>query len=726
MFDSNAFQQDKLIAELREAGIVKQEAGDTTSPVGFAMVNHNRNANVRIELKPSARRPVLFDYDHQNPTAYVDPNRGYFGTCLRHAENYTIVCDDAIDSLQLNSSFTQTILDLTRGNTNTVRIYINGIEYTANDFIVTYGSTRTFNTTILTTYGIQYTDQVGDYRLYVIGATEVRIEVRVTPSNGFNTVTIAQAKQVFAEVGSKLNPSVEFHSNEDFYGFTTCLKSTNLPSKLNVRLTTETELNQLVDAGKLAKANLEATSISLNAVNDAESAMSVRFAARLVNDFDEELPARVHNYMLDLGTPEIPVPVNKVSVRFSRFSMAGDLLAEPDQLFPTSSIYSNNNQLLLADFVTDDGDDEYYIEYTVDIDGADELYLPYTHRLNVSVTRTPDVIIPIMVTFAKVFPRMLTTFTNVVFNTHQYYQFGVDVEAKSILTIWSSDLANQAVEFSIVNGATGAELESNIPDVNTRSGKAWHFEEAQLVIVQLKLPIGLTGTIDLMQQQLTDPFYGVERQSTGKLAIGEASNRFGYYGYAERGGLQNFKWINPLLSGSRDVHRIVQLIDEVKIGQAIAVMNSPQVMFTQDVKSQKDYDPAMLRLAPDNNGKAIVISPFEKQYAVNGAIGVVSTGATNLNGASTIVYEFRENVIRVHGYSLDDNYVPTNYQGNYDIPYVYDAAKPVSIIGMYNYTNAHIGSAYDVVEGDLGPIGSSLVTVQETDIQLVNITEVPL
>ena len=150
MFDTNAFQQDPLVVLLNESNIVKRPTGSVETPVGFVMVNHSRNNNARIQIKPKSVRPEVIDIDNQNPNTFLDEYRGELNTCLTHSSKFIISCAGAPNNFSFATSFGQMIVDLYRNNPN-IQIILNGNVYTPATFIKTVNSRTLFDSEFMST-----------------------------------------------------------------------------------------------------------------------------------------------------------------------------------------------------------------------------------------------------------------------------------------------------------------------------------------------------------------------------------------------------------------------------------------------------------------------------------------------------------------------------------------------------------------------------------------------
>lgn len=319
MFDEQAFQQDTLVESLAESGIIKRPSGDTTPPLGFMIVNHSRNNNAKVQIKPKSVRPTIFDVPNQNPNTILDEYRGELNTCLTHANKFIISCAGAPKHFNFATSLGQMLVDLYRSNTN-MQIILNGTSHPASEFIKQSGIIRVFDPTFLTPYGLTYTDSLGNYKLEVGGVATVRFELRITSPG--NAMTVSQVESLFGQAANGDNATVVYHSNSDFYGFTLCMESSSIPSITKIDYATVETMDELIEQGIISSYNNEANVIDIGEVVEGEqSALSAGFNARLLNEF-EQTPTRLQDYLLVLeseGVDLSTVDLSKIKITYSVF-----------------------------------------------------------------------------------------------------------------------------------------------------------------------------------------------------------------------------------------------------------------------------------------------------------------------------------------------------------------------------------------------------------------------
>lgn len=317
MFDEQAFQQDSLVESLSESGIIKRPNGDTASPLGFTIVNHSRNNNVKIQIKPKTVRPSFDDVPNQNPTTFIDDNRGTLNLCVTHANKFVISCAGAPTNFKFATSFKQMILGLYASTPN-IEIILNGDVFTPDTFIKTVGTTRMFDSSFMTPYGLAYVDILGNYKLEVSGINTVRFEVRVNTTN--NAMTPEQVQTLFNQATDGTNDTVVYHSNADFYGFTLCMESASIPSITTIDYATVETMDTLIDNGIVTTYNNDANTLNIATVTEGkESALAASFSARLLNEF-EETPTRLQDFLLVLEASGIDlstIDLSKVKITYS-------------------------------------------------------------------------------------------------------------------------------------------------------------------------------------------------------------------------------------------------------------------------------------------------------------------------------------------------------------------------------------------------------------------------
>lgn len=757
MFDDQAFQQDKLIVELKESDIVKRPVSSTSKTLGVALVNHNRNNNVRIQIRPKRSRPILPSPapTHQNPTAFIDDARGELNMCLTHSDKFIISCAGAPKHYVFASSFGQMVADLARNNPN-ISIYINDTAHRSEEFISGSGTTLSFNPQFLEQYGITYTDMLGNYRMEVSGARTARFELRVlAPGNGMSPNQVAT---LFGQSTTEINDTVVYHSNTDFYGFTFCIESSSVPSLTRIDYATFETMEELITSGVITEYHDEATNLTIQTTTvGEESKLDADFKARLLNSFDET-PVRKQDYLLVLESPDFdlttldltklranydiyqvgaPAPVAPMAMRtMSLMSTAvtastenpeeGTLL-ESGIVLDTAKLYRLNGKVVYP-MTMAENDNGRYLKFRIDFDGEAGLFTEAEHRLNIHVNKAADVTIPLLVDYETDIPNNLSNLSYAIFDRHQFYQFAVNMHSDSLLYIELPEMNPQNVEISIPNKATLESIptyEDHVSPIGHARG--WHSAVDQLVVIQLKVPIGVTGTVKIVQRGTKDVLNGLMRSDSGKLSpiVNDTITTF----------TRNSKDATLRMRGVKvnqdysHTHSFIQLFDELHVGQAIALSGLSYVHLTQGISSLRDYtrDNGAIRYERGKTGSWISINGGGTVYDyvdhtnASGTITATSTSAGN----KYIIIELLETALLVHYYILDENLVPVVYLGNSTINWVYDNTSPVSVIGVAgSQNNIYLGTAYDVNEGDLGPLRSDFVLSHTYDIRITDITEV--
>lgn len=753
MFDENAFQQDSLIAELSESDIVKRPVSSTAKTLGVALVNHNRNNNVRIQIRPKRVRPELPSPapTHQNPTAFIDEARGELNMCLTHSDKFIISCAGAPKHYVFASSFGQMVADLARNNPN-ISIYINGTAHRSEEFISGSGTTLSFNPQFLEQYGITYTDMLGNYRMEVSGARTARFELRVlAPGNGMSPNQVAT---LFGQSTTEINDTVVYHSNTDFYGFTFCIESSSVPSLTRIDYATFETMEELITSGVITEYHDEATKLTIQTTTvGEESKLDADFKARLLNSFDET-PVRKQDYLLVLESPDFdlstldltklranydiyqvgaPAPVAKMAMRtMSLMSTAvtastenpeeGTLL-ESGIVLDTAKLYRLNGKVVYP-MTMAENDNGRYLKFRIDLDGEAGLFTEAEHRLNIQVNKAADVTIPLLVDYETDKPQDLTNLTYAVFERHQFYQFAVNMAADSILYVETPNMNLENVEVTIVNRVPVV----NMPTFTDRiaplgSAHTWYVDTPKLVVVQLKVPIGLTGAVKIVQKPVTTELVGVARSEAGKLTIDVTDPVVSMTGTK----LAPKVWVGNY-NGSNAIRPYVQMFDEITLGKAIAAKNIGTLIFVQGISDLRDYvvgDNSLIHLG-SKAGAWIKVNLTNASLSYSTATeSKTITPANNVRVSDAyVVHEFLIDGIVFHYYTLDENLVPIAYLGNSFAPWTYDLNKPISVIGTGITTGNYLGKAYDVGEGDLGPLRSDFVMTHNYDVLITDVTEV--
>lgn len=751
MFDDQAFQQDKLIAELKESDIVKRPTSSTEKTVGIALVNHSRNNNVRIQIRPKRIRPELIDPTpvHQNPTLFVDDARGELNMCLTHAEQFVISCAGAPNYYVFASSFGQMLADLARNNPN-IQIHINGHVHYSEEFITGTGTSLSFNPQFFEQYGIVYTDVLGNYRLNVSGARTVRFELRVlAPGNG---MTPNQVATLFGQSATEVNETVVYHSNSDFYGFTFCMESNSIPSLTRIDYATIETMDELISSGVIESYHNEASTLAIETtLPGEESALTAAFRARLLNSFDE-IPVRKQDYLLVLESPDVDLTqldLSKINAEYDVYSVVTPVAAPKTMMrsmslmtasvdpvnitdgtliesgvkIDSSKLYRLNGKVVYP-MTMEENDNGRFLHFRIDFDGPDELFIEAEHRLDIKVNKASDVTIPLLVDYETDKPQDLSNLTYAVFERHQFYQFAVEMEANSILHVETPNMSAENAEITIANRVPATPMPAFTERLVSTGGNAtaWFIDTPKLVVVQLKVPIGLTGAVKIVQKPVTAELHGLARTEAGKLSV-DINNPI-----VRMMGTQPPKVWSAPYNGMSGPHTLIQMFNEISTSQAIAAKGVSTLTFAQGVDDLRDYtysDNNFIHL----NGKSgawITLDISDREIEIATVTGVKTVVPQNNVAAYScyVVHELLENGIMLHYYTLDINLVPIAYLGNSMVPWTYDPSKPVSVIASNITSEVYLGKAYDVQEGDLGPLRSDFVLSHNYDVLITDVTEV--
>lgn len=746
MFDENAFQQDALIAELSESDIVKRPVSSTTKTLGVALVNHNRNNNVRIQIRPKRVRPELPSPvpTHQNPTAFVDDVRGELNMCLTHADKFIISCAGAPKHYVFASSFGQMVSDLARNNPN-INIYINGNVHRSSEFISGSGTKLSFNPQFLEQYGIVYTDTLGNYRMVVSGARSVRFELRVfAPGNGMSP---NQVTTLFGQSTTEVNDTAVYHSNTDFYGFTFCIESSSVPSLTRIDYATFETMDELITSGVIDKYNSEANKLTIKStVVGEESQLAAEFKARLLNTFDT-VPVRKQDYLLVLESPDIdlttldltklranydiyqvapPAPAAKPAMRTMAAAVTASTenpqegtLLESGIMLDTSKLYRLNGKVVYP-MTMEENDNGRYIKFRIDFDGDAGLFTEAEHRLNIQVSKAADVTIPLLVDYETDKPQNLSDLTYAVFDRFQFYQFAIEMKADSLLYVETPNMSLANVEVTIANRAPVVKMPTFTDRlVPLGSAQSWYVDTPKLVVVQLKVPIGLTGSVKIVQKPVKSELVGVKRSDAGKLTIDKTDPIALMTGTASSAKL----WVSNTI-----LEPYVQLFNELTTGSAIAARGIRSLNFVQGITDLRDYTLDNDRVTHLNSKSGAWIEIHIDNGIISYRSATVTKVVTPKNDVnvsdSFIVHELFIDGIVLHYYTLDANLVPVSYLGNSFVPWTYDLDKPVSVIASGISSDDYLGKAYVVEDGDLGPLRSDFVMSHNYDVLITDITEV--
>lgn len=733
MFDDQAFQQDKLIAELKESDIVKRPTSSTVKTVGIALVNHSRNNNVRIQIRPKRIRPELIDPTpvHQNPTLFVDDARGELNMCLTHAEQFVISCAGAPSYYVFASSIGQMLADLARNNPN-IQIHINGRVHYSEEFITGTGTSLSFNPQFFEQYGIVYTDVLGNYRLNVSGDRTARFELRVlAPGNG---MTPNQVATLFGQSVTEVNNTVVYHSNSDFYGFTFCMESSSIPSLTRIDYATNETMDELISSGVIESYHNEASALAIETkLPGEESVLTADFRARLLNSFDE-IPVRKQDYLLVLESPDVDLTqldLTKIKAEYDVYSVAtmnpvnvaDGTLIESGVKIDSSKLYRLNGKVVYP-MTMEENDNGHFLQFRIDFDGPDELFIEAEHRLDIKINKASDVTIPLLVDYETDKPQDLSNLTYAVFEQHQFYQFAVNMEANSILHVETPNMSAENAEITIANRVPATPMPAFTERLVSTGGNAtaWFIDTPKLVVVQLKVPIGLTGAVKIVQKPVNAELLGLARTDAGKLSI-DATNPI-----VRMMGTQPPKVWSASYNEVSGPQPLIQMFNEISTSQAIAAKGISALTFAQGVDDLRDYtysDNNFVHL----NGKTgawITFDLSDREIETTTAAGVKIVVPQNDVAAYScyVVHELLENGIMLHYYTLDDNLVPIAYMGNSMVPWSYDPSKPVSVIATHVTNNTYLGKAYDVEEADLGPLRSDFVLSHNYDVLITDVTEV--
>lgn len=732
MINNQAFLIDPLVKELNDKGIVDvANSGNENSPIGFALVNHDPNNNVRVQIVPRKKQPTFQEHVNQNPTIYLDENRGELGICLKHAIKYIISCDGATNTLHLMNSFGQTIVDLTNNGANLVEIFINDIRYILNDFIAYSGTNRIFNYSLFQPYGILNSEVLGDYRLYTQGLNTARLEVRVTPVNQ-NLLTVDQVKQVFTESTMSPNPTLSYYSNEDFYGFYVCLESSSLPSLTYIDYAKIETMDILLNAGYIQSYNNEASSVVIDILEETvETSLTAKFDKRLVSMYETELPLRKHDYLLVLearGIDPSSININNIVAKYDKYQTVNGepILLESGTIIDNSQIYLVNNQFVHPMTLTENDDGVYYI-FNIDFDGTGNLFTGADHKLNIFVNIEPDEYIPIQnvsrdrVTGDSVMPVTdvdLTELDYVLYDRWQWYEFVLKINPKSILFVepLGVTVENILIDVPLIDHPEDNIRKTTVPDNGMNFAYMNNSVGSSTILVRIRVPAGQTATIRIYEQDYTLSEINCNRDVNGNITTA----------------VETYPWYNPktdtvsLLSGS-----MILYLNELGINRAIAVRNNPTVMFSQFAENAFDItlNDITWNRPEGNTNESLYVTYDDYNYVVESNNRLTETkyplpelAKQAMTSEYVTIYSLVDNGINIHLYTVtEDNFVQT-YLGKIFIPWVYDTTKPVSFVA--NGGKA-VGIPYDVNDlEDFGPVAFEPLVGFSTAISLTNIEEI--
>lgn len=402
--------------------------------------------------------------------------------------------------------------------------------------------------------------------------------------------------------------------------------------------------------------------------------------------------------------------------------MAEDILVEANIPIDPSKLYKVGNKIVHPLTLTEN-DNGHYLLFKIDFDGADPIFIESDHKLDIAVTKAQDVTIPLLVDYPTDTPQDISQLSYAIWDRYQFYQFAMDVNAKSVLFVETPDMATNDIEITIANKAPGVEqlVWKTNPNTNVGHAKGWYFEAPAFVVVQVRVPIGLNGLVSLGQRSVIEPLMGVSQAPNGTLTADPASPVLSL----EQRGAEYRLMFNYTTNNARPV---IQLFDEVTIGQAIAAYRVNGIFFAQGVSEIRDYvaDSTSLLHRGGKTGAWLFVDLITADgYASNTKPGMTSiqfpVDEMSMYDKHA-VFEFVTGGVNVHYYLLDSNLVPVSYIGHNFIPWLYDETKPITVINRGSV--AAIGNAYDVAEGDLGPLRTDFIVSHNYDVVVTDVTEV--
>lgn len=400
-----------------------------------------------------------------------------------------------------------------------------------------------------------------------------------------------------------------------------------------------------------------------------------------------------------------------------------DTLIQADIPVDPNLLFRSGNKIVHPMTLTEN-DDGQYLVFKIDFDGTGQTFLESEHKLDIAISKGQDVTIPLLVDYPTDTPQDITQLSFALFDRYQYYQFAIDMLAKSVLVVETPDMTAGDMEITIANKAIATEQpvwKSN-PNSQTGAVKGWYFDVNTFVVVQIKVPIGLAGTVLLGQRTVTEPLMGISRSTSGKLA---ADNSSSVLSVLNRNGEDRLILAKPT---SLFVKPTIQLFDEIVKGQAISGYNVNGIYFAQNIEEVRDYRLASNTLyhRQGKTGSWLFVDALTgKGYSSQTSPGItplkLPVTGMSMYGLYTI-FEFVTGGVYLHYYVLDDNLVPLTYSGNSFVPWVYDESKPISVI-LPGSAGA-LGTAYDVAEGDLGPLRTDFILSHNYDVVVTDVTEV--
>lgn len=731
MINKEAFLIDSLVKELNGLGIKDAvNDGDLNPLIGYALVNHDPNNNVRVQITPRKKQPAFNEYNNQNPTIYLDDNRGELGMCLKHAMQFIISCTDATNTLHLMNSFGQTIVDLTNNGSNVVEIFVNGIKYTLNDYIAYSGTNRIFNYNIFQPYGILNSEILGDYRLYLQGLNSARLEVRVTPIGQTNSLTIDQVKQVFTESTMLPNPTLSYYSNEDFYGFYVCMESSSIPSITYIDYAKIETMDALLSAGYITEYNNEADSLNINVIEDGvETTLTATFTKRLVSSYGEDLPLRKHDYLLVLearGIDPNSINIRNISAKYNKYKMINNerTLLESGTVIDNNYIYLINNQFVHPMTLTEE-DNGVFFEFEIDFDGEGNLFTGAGHKLNIVTTVEPDDYIPIQnisrdrVTGDSVMPITeidLSELDYILYDRWQWYEFTIGINPKSILFVEPIEVTSEniLIDVPMVDNPELNLRKDTIPNNGMNLSYLNQADSKSTILVRIRVPAGQPCKVRVYEQDYTLYEINCNRDTNGTVTSSDES----------------YPWYNPktdsVLLSRGDM---IIYMNELGLNKAITIKGNGSTMFSQYADDTFDMslgDITWKRPVGSNdealylsyNYNSVIVESNARQTKTEYELPELVT--TEIDYVT--IYSLVDEGINIHFYKLGEGNFVQTYLGKVFIAWAYDVNKPVSFI---TYGSKSVGSPYDVIDAeDFGPVTFEPLVGFSTAISLTNIEEI--
>lgn len=399
-----------------------------------------------------------------------------------------------------------------------------------------------------------------------------------------------------------------------------------------------------------------------------------------------------------------------------------DTLIQADIPVDPSKLFRIGNKIVHP-LTISENDDGNYIVFKIDFDGDEELFTEVDHKLDIAITKAQDVTIPLLVNFPTDIPQDIGQLSFAIFGAFQYYQFGINVKAKSMLYVEVPNSTATNVELSIANNAPAITQPVWKTNAASQTGTAagWYFENNTFAVVQLKVPVGLTGSLMIGQQLINKPTMGVTLDTKGTV-ISAPTDPVIYM--VTSGNTTALKFGLPTSTNKP----IIQLYDELIKGKAIAAKSVQGLFLVQGISDIRDWtiNGSTFSYLNGKTGAWLYTDlSSSKVYSsnVNTTTQAITYPVANMSLSDKYaIYEPVTGGIRIHYYTLDANLVPIAYNGNSFIPWAYDETKPISLITVNKV--AAIGTAYDVNANDLGPLRTDFTLTHNYDIVVTDVTEV--